>query len=163
MGAGQQVVAQAAVGTELAFARLFVWCLVVWGLAFALGQTRVTYWLRAWLAKSAATVWVTQMLECPMCVGFWLGLGLSLTGAFSPTADLVFNEAKYPPYRLVMSVADGFFALGFNALAWGLCFRMIYGTNDGGGTVGPGPDEQRNADAGQSESGKHDRGGRKAR
>ena len=47
------------------------------------------------------------LFECPMCMGFWVGLGLSLVGLHP--AQIVLDPSVLPPSveRLIIHLADG--------------------------------------------------------
>jgi hypothetical protein len=62
---------------------ILVWALTVHGLTQIVTVSRIARPLR-----EAAPPRVRALLSCPMCLGFWVGLGLSLSG-LSPLARLV--------------------------------------------------------------------------
>lgn len=84
------------------------------GFAFVLGYSKISLPLRSWLATyekqtqlpwgdkwidnpkvlRALVRWLLALLECPACVGFWLGLGSILT----PIVDFV--PISVSPYLL---------------------------------------------------------------
>jgi hypothetical protein len=68
---------------------------------FISGKLR-TFWLAKFLAK---------LVNCPLCVGFWLGIIYSL-GIYSPCANTMWYPWTFNPIALVF---DGF--LG-SAAAW---------------------------------------------
>lgn len=53
---------------------LIVYALVVFGIAYGIGHTKLTYGFRKWLSHgNAAQVWLLLLLECVFCVSFHLG------------------------------------------------------------------------------------------
>jgi hypothetical protein len=57
---------------------LFLWCLTVAGSALVLTQSTLTAPVRAQLARSVRFRTLGKLLTCPMCSGFWLGIGGAL-------------------------------------------------------------------------------------
>lgn len=59
---------------------LWIWILLVAGAGLVLTQSLLTASFRGWLAKRSC--WVAKILSklisCPMCAGFWIGLGGAL-------------------------------------------------------------------------------------
>lgn len=53
--------------TELIF-----YTIAAFGLAYILGHSSISLAPRTWLASKSA--WLTELLECPACLGFWIGL-----------------------------------------------------------------------------------------
>lgn len=54
---------------------LFITTLACFGLAFAAGHAHISLAPRRWLAKRGFLGrWIVELVECPACLGFWLGL-----------------------------------------------------------------------------------------
>lgn len=51
--------------------------LSLYGFAWAISQSHLTYGLRTWLA-ARGFMWTVTLLECCACFGFWEGLGWGL-------------------------------------------------------------------------------------
>lgn len=83
--------------------RLVVWALVVHGITQIVTVARIARPIRA-----AAPAPLGALLSCPMCFGFWVGVGLSLAG-LSPSHAWV----TWPLFA--EAVADGAAA---SAVAW---------------------------------------------
>ena len=62
---------------------------------------------RNWISKKSK--FAAKLFSCPLCVGFWLGVGFSLAG-LGPMEYYVIES-----YSWVMTLADGFVG---SAAAW---------------------------------------------
>lgn len=78
---------------------LFLWFLCAFGFCYAVGHARVSLGFRTRLA--IVSEWLTSLLECPACLGFWVGLA---GGAALP--ELL--PAPFSPTRLVAAPVLGF-------------------------------------------------------
>jgi len=52
---------------------LLVYAVSAFGLAWCISNSKVSYPLRLRLAE-AGSVWMLALLECPACLGWWLGI-----------------------------------------------------------------------------------------
>ncbi len=65
------------------------WLLVAWGFVVIVTTSRIFRGVRAWADRGGTPENPTTLgalLHCPLCFGFWVGLGLSLAGLASPSA-----------------------------------------------------------------------------
>lgn len=54
--------------------------LAAFGFAFIVGHSKISLAFREWLAaRGGLFLWFAQLLECPACLGFWIGLVAVLT------------------------------------------------------------------------------------
>jgi hypothetical protein len=53
---------------------LAFWFLVAFGLCYVVGHAKVSLGVREWLASHRRLRTVVELIECPACLGFWLGL-----------------------------------------------------------------------------------------
>jgi hypothetical protein len=64
--------------------------LAAFGLAYIIGHAKITYRLRArGVAMGAAGKLVVELLECPACLGFWIGLAAGYFNVVSFAATWV--------------------------------------------------------------------------
>jgi hypothetical protein len=66
---------------------LFVHTLAAFGLAYVVGHSVITRSLREWIAgdeSSRMRFYVITLLECPACLGFWMGLAYALAFEYHP-------------------------------------------------------------------------------
>lgn len=66
-----------------------------------------------WIARPTGKTWLGELLECPACVGWWVGLALSFLLSPSRPYLHVAESAR----NLVACLVDG-------AIASGFCFVM---------------------------------------
>lgn len=57
--------------------------LAAFGFAFIVGHSWISLAFREWAALSEKGLWFAKLLECPACLGFWIGLAAVLTGTVS--------------------------------------------------------------------------------
>lgn len=66
---------------------LLLYTVACFGLAFVIGQSKISLPLRLLLEpqddRQVFRVWVTLLLECPACLGFWFGLIYGLATGFT--------------------------------------------------------------------------------
>ena len=55
---------------------LLIWILVSFGITFVVTHSHLTASLRVWASVNSSLL--IKLLGCCMCVGFWVGVGLSL-------------------------------------------------------------------------------------
>ena len=56
------------------------YCLTAFGLAFVVGQSKISLPFRVALAKAGPVgLFLVELLECPGCFGFWCGIAYSFT------------------------------------------------------------------------------------
>lgn len=55
---------------------LVIHTFAAFGLAFVVGFSRISLGFREWVA--ARSVWGIALLECPACLGYWIGLASGL-------------------------------------------------------------------------------------
>ena len=86
---------------------LAFYVLAVFGFCFAVGHAGVSQGVRESMAywQRPLTDWLLALVQCPACLGFWVGLG---TGAVHPA--LVPFELVWP----LAALALGFFTCGAN-------------------------------------------------
>lgn len=54
--------------------RMFVYCFAALGISYVLGFSKLSKPVREALAKSPVTMILVLLLECPACLGFWIGV-----------------------------------------------------------------------------------------
>lgn len=59
---------------------LVLYSLVAFGLWYVLGASSLLAPLRDWANEKRAAKLVIEMIECPACAGFWIGLAASNWG-----------------------------------------------------------------------------------
>jgi hypothetical protein len=75
---------------------------VVWGAAWVIADSKLSLPLRDWAADTFGEDGrIVQLLECPACLSFWLGLGVGLFGL-----DM----------SLLFSIMFGLFACGISII-----------------------------------------------
>lgn len=76
---------------------LFVLTIAAFGLAYVIGHSKITLPLRAWIdpGMPISSLWrafrmfVVTLLECPACLGFWIGVFFALYSGFDLRTILV--------------------------------------------------------------------------
>lgn len=66
---------------------LFLYFAAAFGFAFAVGHSEITYGFRLSLSKfedHTLAWWFLKLLECPPCLGFWIGLISAASGLVVP-------------------------------------------------------------------------------
>lgn len=58
---------------------VLVWTGIAFGFAYGVGHSVITLGARVWLSQFKPLYWPLALIECPACLGFWLGLA---TGAW---------------------------------------------------------------------------------
>ncbi len=81
---------------------LACWALVAYGLTTIVTRGSIFRWLR----EGAPTQFLRTLFSCPLCFGFWVGLGLGFTG-IGPATMLL---PAWPTWAL--AVGDGWVASG---------------------------------------------------
>lgn len=57
----------------LDWSQLALFALVLLGLTYLVGWSRISFGTRHWLARRPIGLWLVQLIECPKCLGFHLG------------------------------------------------------------------------------------------
>jgi len=84
---------------------LLVFICICWGLTNIVSKGRVFEPLRKVIGKFPKLFYFSYLIDCPMCLGFWVGMLMSVV-FYSPTqCTLGYNGVLFP-------VADGFIASG---------------------------------------------------
>lgn len=81
------------------------WLLVAWGFVVIVTTSRIFRPVRE--LADAYTPGLGVLLHCPLCFGFWAGVGLSLAGLTSPSSSVC--PSWWLPFR---AWADGCAAAG---------------------------------------------------
>lgn len=68
---------------------LLAWCLAVFGFTYIVVFSKITKSIREW-ADNVSFDWFGELLHCPLCTGFWVGL-LGHFLMFSPTGSFLFD------------------------------------------------------------------------
>jgi len=126
------------------FLPFFVWSMVVFGFVNGVVNSSLLLPFTAKLANDSSIVVSRfgQLLWCPMCLGFWVGIGLSLLW-FSPV--LQSSQETFPLPSFWAHVFDGF--LG-SSISWSLSglttafFKVGSGTGGCGGCNSIAPEEE---------------------
>lgn len=84
-----------------------IWCIVLIGFSYILSISKIFKPVRSWLSDN--WVWGYNLMKCPMCNAFWIGLVLSFF-MFSPTN---------------IWLLDGLFASGVMLLVHSLLYRRV--------------------------------------
>jgi hypothetical protein len=92
---------------------LFVFTFSAFGLAYVLGHSMITKAVREYLFDLAESYfppakWLVLLVECPACLGFWIGFVSGLLGPTGYAEPL----ATVPPLALGCYVAGTNFVLG---------------------------------------------------
>lgn len=104
----------------MAAVALFIYSVAAFGVAYAIGHSKLTLSLRNQLARetndgSTVAYYALTLMECPACLGFWVGLGAG-------TSSLLFG-LPWDCLFLVLPVA-GFYTCGINFIL-GRATRLI--------------------------------------
>lgn len=88
-----------------------IYTLAAFGIAFVVGFAKISLGIREFIA--ARCTWLISLLECPACLGFWIGL---VAGALNLPG--LFNEiTPYPRlYRVCAALMLGFYTVATNFL-----------------------------------------------
>ena len=57
---------------------LLVYTVSAFGLAYIVGHAQITLAFRAAWADTGKLPWLLDLVECPACFGFWIGLATSI-------------------------------------------------------------------------------------
>lgn len=96
-----------------------LWLLCIYGFCVILGQSKIFSALRRDYLRPA----LRELVECPTCLGFWAGLGLSAS-FYGPV-----QEALKPGIHWgILALLDGFVVSGVNTILHAL---VSYLTNAG--------------------------------
>lgn len=82
------------------------WTLLVYGITLIVTGARITGWLRAYSLAYASRL-LGHFFFCPMCVGWWVGFGLSFLK--------IGPSYSYPMSQFLRPFADAFCA---SAVCW---------------------------------------------
>lgn len=52
---------------------LIVYVVAAFGLAYIVGHSKISLPVREWIARTKLA-WFLELIECPACLGFWIGL-----------------------------------------------------------------------------------------
>jgi hypothetical protein len=85
------------------------WALVVFGLTTIITQSKLFAPIRRGFKNGTGS----KFIECPMCVGFWVGFGLS-----------IFPGLSLGGHLLVRWLTDGFASSGLNWLLYVILVRL---------------------------------------
>jgi len=69
-------------------ADLLSWMFSVFGFTYIVVYSKITFRFRDWCYKVAE--WLGQLMSCPLCLGFWVGLIGHFT-MISPTQNFLFD------------------------------------------------------------------------
>jgi hypothetical protein len=85
----------------------FAYLMIVWGIYYAIGDSRISQPLRQAMKDQDHFIYqfVLELIECPACVGFWLGL---IAGG------LIWSQFETFP-KLAQAIYLGLFTLGVNS------------------------------------------------
>lgn len=53
---------------------LLIWFLLAFGFCYTVGHARVSLGVRTWMSGFPRLTWFLLLIECPACLGFWVGL-----------------------------------------------------------------------------------------
>jgi hypothetical protein len=97
---------------------LVVYCLTAFGFWWITGRSRASLGLREWAAKRGASgELIVEMLECPGCLGFWIGVGPGFAlDLIKP--ESIFGRTVY--FGLAVAVVCGCFTTASNLLLFSL-------------------------------------------
>lgn len=71
---------------------LLLYFLAAFGFAFIVGHSKISLAFREWLAaRGALGEWLASLLECPACLGFWIGIAAVFTGVIHVPLDVPFG------------------------------------------------------------------------
>lgn len=92
-----------------AVALLFLYSIAAFGLAFCAGFAKISFGVRVWLSQreSRPIHWFVLLLECPACLGFWIGL---ITAPWVRTWQPFAREIPLIPFMIL----HAFFTCGSN-------------------------------------------------
>ena len=81
---------------------ILIVALTVWGLAWIIADSKISFPVRVAIAETLGkdSIFLT-LLECPPCLSFWLGLGISVLSGLK-----------------LFSIAMAFICTGFSLLCW---------------------------------------------
>lgn len=84
---------------------LVIYVLICWGLTNVITKGKIFEPIRNFFFDTPKLHFLSDLFNCPMCLGFWIGIGLSLL-LYSPTAHYL---SIIP---IISAVADGFISSG---------------------------------------------------
>ena len=104
-----------------AFLGLAIYCLMAFGISFVLGFSHISLPVRVALAKAGNIGgWCVRLLECPGCLGFWVGAVAYIVLPWMPKYAALLTENK-----LVGLLVLAFFTVASN-LILSLQFGLIH-------------------------------------
>ena len=89
-------------------AALVFYTVAAFGLSYIVGHSRISRGFRVWFANYISE-WLVELVECPACFGFWLGLVLG--SAMLGRGGLLPEVASSLPW-LVVAIAIGCYTSG---------------------------------------------------
>jgi len=90
---------------------LAVWSLVAFGITTIISISKIFKPVREWVSER--NQFISDMIACSMCLGFWVGILLSLT-LYSPTGNFFFDACLSSAVCWILYCITWFFALRYN-------------------------------------------------
>lgn len=101
---------------------LFLAGLGVAGFVVVFSKLRRETSLDAWVGRLPAKV--AEAVRCPLCLGYWLSLGVALVIDTGVRSMLVWRIPD--PYATALSLLASWYAIGFAATVWRLSYQLLW-------------------------------------